>query len=302
MAWCKGELMARSLDDDASSRLSYADEQVRANERAEIEKVRRLVREGERTLSRMRNVARVQRATLVIATAAFLVGVCWTTLAWGGPGGAAFKADVICGAIVVLSVPLFLMGRSRRGTPLTRAEAEEALERKRQALRFLSALSYPSLRERRSLYREDLAGIIEQYQTDSRKFRRTHNTLQNLIMIGSTATTTIAALDSGNKLTWQNITIVAIGFAVTLSAAFTGYYKYRERSYFLLQTADAIEEEANAFALGVGRYRDFGPDQEDEALATFTQQVENLRNEQRRRQQQLDQPAEHTPSGAQQTA
>ncbi|WP_307659341.1 hypothetical protein [Streptomyces sp. V1I1] len=27
---------------------------------------------------------------------------------------------------------------------------------------------------------------------------------------------------------------------------FTGYYKFRERSYFLQQTADAIEEEANA--------------------------------------------------------
>ncbi|WP_370422224.1 helix-turn-helix domain-containing protein [Streptomyces sp. QH1-20] len=63
---------------------------------------------------------------------------------------------------------------------------------------------------------------------------------------------TLAALDTRNQSTWQNITIVAIGFTVTVAAAFTGYYKYRERSYFLLQTADAIEEEANAFTLGVG--------------------------------------------------
>ncbi|MFF2519536.1 DUF4231 domain-containing protein [Streptomyces sp. NPDC058086] len=113
---------------------------------------------------------------------------------------------------------------------------------------------YPSLKERRSLYREDLAGIIDQHQADSRRYRRVHYMLQSLIMVGS-GTTTVAALDSGSQLTWQNITLVIIGFAVTLAAAFTGYYKYRERSYFLQHTADAIEEEANAFTLGVGRYR-----------------------------------------------
>jgi hypothetical protein len=133
---------------------------------------------------------------------------------------------------------------------------------------------------------------------DSRKYRLVHNALQNLIMIGSAATTTVAALDTRNQFTWQNITIVAIGFTVTVAAAFTGYYKYRERSYFLLQTADAIEEEANAFTLGVGPYSDFDADQEQQALKLFTQRVEDRRNEQRRRQQQLDQPADQTaPSG-----
>ncbi|MGW3328035.1 hypothetical protein [Streptomyces virginiae] len=56
-------------------------------------------------------------------------------------------------------------------------------------------------------------------------------------MVGAASTTTVAALDTRNEFTQQNITIVAIGFTVTLAAAFTGYYKYRERSYFLLQTA-----------------------------------------------------------------
>lgn len=60
------------------------------------------------------------------------------------------------------------------------------------------------------------------------------------------------------------------------------------------QTADAIEEETNALALGVGEYRHFTQDQGDEALAVFTQRVEALRNEQRRREQQLDQPADQT--------
>ncbi|MEU2834904.1 hypothetical protein ABZ667_40785, partial [Streptomyces lavendulae] len=46
---------------------------------------------------------------------------------------------------------------------------------------------------------------------------------------------------------------------------------------------------------GVGEYSVFGEDQQDQALAKFTQRVETLRNDQRRRQQQLDQPAEHAP-------
>lgn len=73
-----------------------------------------------------------------------------------------------------------------------------------------------------------------------------------------------------------------LGFTVTLAAAFTGYYK---RSYFLLQTADSFEEEANAFTLGVGPHSDFRPDQEQQALKLSTQRVEEHRNELRRRQQ-----------------
>ncbi|MFB8046051.1 hypothetical protein ACFC8F_32700 [Streptomyces hydrogenans] len=56
-----------------------------------------------------------------------------------------------------------------------------------------------------------------------------------------------------------------------LAAAFTGDYKHCERSGFLLQTAEAIEQEANAFALGVGPYSDFDTDQEQQALKLFTQ-------------------------------
>lgn len=55
------------------------------------------------------------------------------------------------------------------------------------------------------MYREDVAEVIAQYQTESRKYRRVHNGLQNLVMIGSTAMTTIAALEAKNW-NWQSIT------------------------------------------------------------------------------------------------
>ncbi|MEV5083173.1 hypothetical protein AB0K74_31610 [Streptomyces sp. NPDC056159] len=65
----------------------------------------------------------------------------------------------------------------------------------------------------------------------------------------------------------------------------------------MLQTADAIEEEANAFALGVGAYRDFGPDEDYEALKLFTQRVEGHRNEQRRRSGWTNPPNKPRPPG-----
>ncbi|MFF8604188.1 DUF4231 domain-containing protein [Streptomyces sp. NPDC015232] len=234
--------------------------------------------------------------TLTVAGGAVLTGLLWTVLTWGSPSRF-IQVDVTCGVLALVSGAAAWVAAPPRGQ-LSLAQLEDMLATNREALRFLSALIHPSLKERRSLYREDVAGVIEQHRTDSRKYRFIHNMLQNLIMIGAASTTTVAALDTRNQFTWQNITIVAIGFTVTLAAAFTGYYKYRERSYFLLQTADAIEEEANAFTLGVGPYSDFDADQEQQALKLFTQRVEEHRNEQRRRQQQLDQPADQAaPTG-----
>ncbi|WP_327286601.1 DUF4231 domain-containing protein [Streptomyces sp. NBC_01205] len=177
---------------------------------------------------------------------------------------------------------------------LSTAEVQERLDTSKAALRRATAVAVVPLRERRGMYREELTEVIENYQAESRKYRRVHNGLQSLIMIGSTTITTVAALDA-KEWNWQTITVIALGFCVTLASTFTGYFKYRERSYFLQQTADAIEEEANAVALGVGEYGGFGEEEQDQALAKFTQRVESLRNEQRRRQQQLDQPTEHAP-------
>ncbi|MEV5523682.1 DUF4231 domain-containing protein [Streptomyces pseudogriseolus] len=172
---------------------------------------------------------------------------------------------------------------------LQRIEAE--LASAQESLWAQKVKNNPDLVDRRKLYREEVTTAIEQYQADSRKYRRIHNSLQTLIMIGSASTTTIAALDTGKELTWQSVTLTGISFAITVAAMFTGYYKFRERSYFLQQTADAIEEEANAVRLGIGPYREYGPGREDEALQN--------RNEQRRRQQQLDQPADQAAPSSQ---
>ncbi|MFD6331653.1 DUF4231 domain-containing protein [Streptomyces niveus] len=296
--------MARSLDDDAPRRMSNAEEQLSAeqrqaaaDERSSLRELRHDVRRVERDLARRRRSTRIRYLALTVAGGALVTGLVWTVLAWDSPSSF-LSVDIICAALVLIASAVALTAAPGPGS-LSLADMEDIVDSKREALRFLSSLIYPTLKERRSLYREDVAGVVEQHRADSRRYRIVHNTLQNLIMIGSTATTTVAALDTRNDFTWQNITIVVISFTVTLAAAFTGYYKYRERSYFLLQTADAIEEEANGFALGVGPYSDFGPEQEQQALKLFTQRVEEHRNEQRRRQQQLDQPADQAAPGAQ---
>ncbi|OEJ22190.1 hypothetical protein AR457_38690 [Streptomyces agglomeratus] len=72
---------------------------------------------------------------------------------------------------------------------------------------------------------------------------------------------------------------------VAASAGVSGYYKFRERSFNLQQTADSIEENTNAFHLGLAPY-DSGDASVN--LARLTDKVEALRVEQRRREQQLD--------------
>lgn len=162
--------------------------------------------------------------------------------------------------------------RLRKPEPL--AKLEDGLEVLHLTKRVINAAFPPSLMLRRNMYREDVASLVEQYQADSRRYRSIHNRLQTLIMIGSASTTTIAALNTGKELTWQSVSLTVISFAITVAAMFTGYYKFRERSYFLQQTADAIEEEANAVRLGIGHCSEYGPGQEDEVLKKFPQRVE----------------------------
>lgn len=69
-----------------------------------------------------------------------------------------------------------------------------------------------------------------------------------------------------------------------------GYFKYKERSFYLQQTADAIETEWEAVEVGVGRYKDASD--EPARLALFVDEVHRLKSEQKKRQQSLEQPPE----------
>ncbi|MEU9214409.1 DUF4231 domain-containing protein [Streptomyces sp. NPDC048415] len=138
-------------------------------------------------------------------------------------------------------------------------ELEALAESLRSELAMARADEYPDLGDRRCRYRDDVHGIIQQYQGESRRYRRVHNSLQTVIMVGSAVVTTVSSLDA-EQLTWQRMITIAVSFTITVSAAVTGYYQYRERAYFLQQTADAIEEQLNGHEYGVGDYKDTEPD------------------------------------------
>ncbi|WP_229848925.1 DUF4231 domain-containing protein [Streptomyces melanogenes] len=276
----------------------------------EIDGLRATVEELERQVAWKRRRARLLRVSLLVALASIPALVACnavfadTHAVLIASRGFLVTPLVVASAIIAAvcidhAAKINLMGsRPPTYTPPDRykyslAELHDRLAARREELRRSNLGTQPTLRERRSIYREETSEVIAQYGRESRHYRRVHNSLQSLIMVGSTAVTTIAAL-SQQDWNWQSVSVVVLGFSVTLASAFTGYYKYRERSYFLRQTSDAIEEELNAVMLGIGDYSQFTEEQEGAALARFTQRVEALRNEQRRREQQLDQPADQT--------
>ncbi|WP_082469022.1 DUF4231 domain-containing protein [Sciscionella sediminilitoris] len=146
------------------------------------------------------------------------------------------------------------------------------------------------LRTRRLIYKDDSYADIEQLQTESNRYRRVNNVFQAVLIIGSaTAAAGTAFSYSIAPLRWI---AASISLIVTIATGFLGYYKYKERSFYLQQTADAIEHEWHSYEVGGGRYKRFGEAEEEDALAELVEELLRLKSEQKKRQQNLDQPAE----------
>lgn len=140
------------------------------------------------------------------------------------------------------------------------------------------------------LYREEVLETIEQYQKESKQYRNFHNLFQWIIIIGSIlVTSTTSAVGLGDVFKWIS---VVVSILVSISAGITGYYKFREKSFYLQQTADDMEIEHNALSLSIRRYKGKG---KEEALVLFAEHIESLKEEQKKRQQQLEQPSEVKP-------
>lgn len=141
--------------------------------------------------------------------------------------------------------------------------------------------------DRQYSYKDSIPAELEGLRKDGRKYRRKHNTAQSVIILGSLGATSVTALaDTPAPLKYW---AMGITLSVGAAAGFTGYYKWRERAFYLQQTADDIEHHATAFDLGIYPY-DEG--EEHVRLAKLAKEIEFLRVEQRKREQQLDQPHE----------
>ncbi|MDG9705967.1 DUF4231 domain-containing protein [Streptomyces sp. DH37] len=194
------------------------------------------------------------------------------------------------GLVILLGLAT-LMGRlwlkTRRELVAKNAAVRVALSERQTAAAKLPLDSPSGLR----IYREASLDLIEQYRHGASKNRRVHNCFQVLIITGSIVTSTLVAMNPGaNEV--LGIVTSALSALVGVSAGITGYFKFRERGYNLQSTADDIEKHYNASQFMLDEYA--GPDaahplSEAERLRKFARFVERLKEEQRKRELQLEQ-------------
>ncbi|MFI1864378.1 DUF4231 domain-containing protein [Streptomyces jumonjinensis] len=141
------------------------------------------------------------------------------------------------------------------------------------------------------IYREASLDLIDQYRHGANKNRRIHNLFQVAIITGSIVTSTLTAMNEGGSLALR-ITTSALSALVGISAGVTGYFKFRERGYNLQSTADDIEKHYNASQFMLDEYAGNDPASplpEADRLRLFARYVERLKEEQRKRELQLEQ-------------
>jgi hypothetical protein len=166
-------------------------------------------------------------------------------------------------------------------------EARVELQKLRERKRAHHAQGVGDIVGAQRRYRDDISSFIEEYRADANRNRRTANNLQSVIIVGSLITT--SATSAVGQAPWIRWVAVLVSLLVAGSAGIAGFFKFRERAMNQRQTADAIEHEHNAADLGIKKYK--GMDR-DRALAELAENVEMLREEQRKRETQLEQPAE----------
>ncbi|GAB2830738.1 hypothetical protein GCM10027073_68840 [Streptomyces chlorus] len=195
-----------------------------------------------------------------------------------------FLAFLVIATIVQFALEFIESGawkdssKSVRSLKLDLALAEERhiLEARRQT---------PPAPDRQASYRERIPSEIARLRKESRHYRRMHLLMQWILFVSSAAISGVTA--------WYDppqpgkAVLIFLGFTVSVITAVAGYFKPRERAFNLQQTADNIERHATAIELGIAPY---AATDDKENLRSFATTVEELRAEQRMREQQLDQP------------
>lgn len=154
--------------------------------------------------------------------------------------------------------------------------------------RLFAATLNLDLKLRQFSYKDEIPAKLKTLRKEADYYRRVNNTLQAIIIVGSLATSTVAGM--GGSTPWHRWVTVGSSFSVGVAAGFAGYFKFKEKNFYLQQTADQVEQEVTAFDLGIDQYL---KKDDTDALMLLSQRVEELMNEQRKRQQQLDQPTEN---------
>ncbi|MFF3858712.1 DUF4231 domain-containing protein [Streptomyces sp. NPDC002209] len=136
-------------------------------------------------------------------------------------------------------------------------------------------------------YYESISSLRNEYRRSAERYRSRHNLFQLTVIVGSILTS-VATTASAEQGVWSWVA-VAISALVSISAGIIAYFKFRERSLNLQQTADSVDLELQAYTLRIRRYRDLPGAQ---ASTLFAEEIERIREEQRKKELQLEQPPE----------
>lgn len=179
-------------------------------------------------------------------------------------------------------------GKMRRAPREQEPGLELKIAQLRDERKVIAADAELEIKVRRVAYRDSAHDDIRTLREESSRYRRVNNVLQAILIVGSLAATGASAIiGQYPSIRWVTL---GITFTVGMASGFMGYFKYKERGFYLQQTADAIESEWEALEAGVGRYKASNEKNEGEMLALFSEKIHRLKSEQKQRQQSLDQP------------
>ncbi|MFJ5728337.1 DUF4231 domain-containing protein [Streptomyces paradoxus] len=206
------------------------------------------------------------------------------------PGSGRFFMNFLLGILFLFSLIGSTMFWSDRRDELRKAQValDKALAKK-SSLQYSSDLHSQAISNAFRNYFDSVPQLRDDYRRGAQKYRNRHNRFQVTVIVGSilTSVATTAAAEQG---VWSWIA-VGLSAAVSVSAGIISYFKFRERSMNLQQTADSIELELQAFSLRINHY---GPGRvsTDEAPSAFAETIERIKDEQRKKELQLEQPPE----------
>jgi hypothetical protein len=155
----------------------------------------------------------------------------------------------------------------------------------------------PSQLEYQTQYQDDILFYVSELRSRGMRSRRANNVVQIITIVGSLAATALGSLAIANDtFQWMS---PAITFVVGAASGVAAIYKFKDRSFYAQQTANAIDQELGAYNLGIGRYEVTTERSRDAARTMLVEEIHRLRTEQENREQNLDQPAQKEAEGEQ---
>lgn len=173
--------------------MSLDDEGTR---RRNAKNVRKQLREAEANLATRKRASRCYRLCLTWLSAAAVALA--ASISLGDDSKIASEISVLCIILAVASAAVIVgVWIWDRNSPVpTRVEIEVVLEDLRDQVRWIEAGRSMANSISQHLYKADIPSFIEQFKWEGDKYRKRHNRLQSIVIVGSLSTTTIASLGS----------------------------------------------------------------------------------------------------------